>query len=88
MELNKREIAQLRKWGVNDEEIRIITTNLDKVIYETDKGRFISAESAKNILGWKNWLSGIDRVIFHASCVRDNPERNTIVCFNYKWWRS
>ena len=88
MELNKREIAQLKKWGNNDEDIRIITTNLNKVIYETNKGRFISAESAKNILGWENWLSGIDRVIFHASCVRDNPKRNTIVYFSYKWWRN
>jgi hypothetical protein len=87
MELNKREIAQLKKWGNNDEDIRIMAANVDKVKYETEKGRVISAESAKNILGWKNWLSGIDRVIFHASCERDNPKRHTNVSFSYKWWR-
>lgn len=86
MEFTEREKKQLREWGESDEDIRYYNECLGGVKYTlvySDKD--ISARTAKNILGWKIWLTGIAQSIRRlVSCVRKNEKTGTFVSFDYR----
>lgn len=76
--LTENDIALLRDWGeINDDDIKQIERCASKkwTKYElTDEKqgicKKISREEAIEILGRKEWLSGMQRCAFHCSAVR------------------
>ena len=86
MELNNKERKLLAEWGNNAEDIKAIehAINNGMEFISDNTNRHISAETAKRMLGTKEFLSGAERATFHASAGRENKGKR--VSFSYKFW--
>lgn len=80
MKLTIEDKEILTKWGYPESDFKQIEKAITKTIYETKEGK-ITKEEALNILGKREFLSGIARSAFHWSACRNN-EKGQIVYFN------
>lgn len=85
MKLTKREVDYLKNvCGESDEDIKqiervICNRNLKITIEEKNgKERRISYVQAKHLLGWEQFMSGIDRAAFHWSSARKTDDGRVI----------
>ena len=84
MKLTKEDKKLLKDWGFPDEDLTQIERATTKTTYELARTSFntsdnkISAIEAMNILGRKEYLSGIARSAFHWNCCRQNEKGQTV----------
>ena len=82
MKLTKSDKDILRGMGVPDEDFHQIEQAASKTIYEhypkKGVGWKISARKAEEILGRKEFLSGLSRSAFHWSAMRDNASGDQV----------
>lgn len=79
MELTTKDIELLKSWGYLQEDIPQIQKAISRSSYSlyngnTDEENFISASEALDILGRKEFLSGISRSAFHWSASRERKK--------------
>ena len=83
MKLTQREIDYLKEIGEDEESIEqikrvICNRNLVLTISKDGKEKRISYVLAKRKLGWKEFMSGIDRASFHWNCSRETKNHEWI----------
>ena len=79
MKLTSEDKKVLIEWGHREEDLKQIeeATAKTKTVCEMN-GEKISREKAIEILGRKEYLSGISRSAFHWSAGRDNEKGETV----------
>ena len=83
MKLTTNDIELLKSWGYLQEDIPQIQKAISRSSYslyneKTDDENFISASEALDILGRKEFLSGIARSAFHWSSCRRTSKGDAI----------
>lgn len=71
---------QLRSWGHPGSDFQQIEQAMQKskTTYKMD-GKRITRDEAQNLLGRKEWLSGISRSAFHLTAARQTPDGRTVL---------
>ena len=77
MKLTSEDKKVLKENRYYDEDISQIEKAITKTVYEMN-GEKISQKKALEILGRKEYLSGISRSAFHCSAVRNNSNGETV----------
>jgi len=77
MKLTSEDKKVLKENGFKDEDMNQIERATIKTVYEMN-GEKISQKKALEILGRKEYLSGISRSAFHWSAGRDNEKGETV----------
>jgi len=77
MKLTNGDKKVLKENGFKDEDMNQIERATIKTVYEMN-GEKISQKKALEILGRKEYLSGISRSAFHWSAGRDNEKGETV----------
>ena len=83
MKLTTKDIELLKSWGYLQEDIPQIQKAISRSSYslyngKTDEENFISASEALDILGRKEFLSGIARSAFHWGSCRETSKGDVI----------
>lgn len=82
MKLNETDKTILREIGVPDADFQQIEQAASKTVYEhypkTGVGWKISADKAVNLLGRKEYLSGLSRSAFHWSAMRETKNGDQV----------
>ena len=86
MKLTEDDKNLLKNWGYIERDFAQINEAIGQTVYtvydpESSKSRRISAKTALEILGRKDFLSGISRSAFHFTSLREN-EKHIQVFFN------
>jgi hypothetical protein len=71
MKLKREDKELLIEWGYKEEDLNQIEEATTKTTYEMN-GKKVSQKKALEILGERQYLSGISRSAFHRSAVRNN----------------
>jgi len=85
MQWNKKNIDMLRNWGYSEEDIKQIKTSgkyLKLTDITTARPKRLLQFQAKQILGEKEFISGMARAAFHFTAVRESEDGKTKVMFD------
>lgn len=88
MKLTNQDKEQLKNWGYTDKDLKQISAAIGCTVY-TFKGERITADKAVDLLGRKNFLSGIGRSAFHFTTAKEVEDgSHAVVHFDsYKLFR-
>lgn len=88
MKLTKEDKRLLQSWGVEERNFAQIeeALNATKTKYELN-GKPISRERAIELLGRKDYLSGIVRSAFHYTAARETQTGETVLFDSYNLFR-
>ena len=93
LKLTNEDKKLLKNWGYPDEDLTQIERATTKTKYELARTSFntsenkISTDEAIEILGRKEYLSGIARSAFHWSACRQNEKGQTVYFNSSKLFR-
>lgn len=82
MKLTENDKQILKKWGHPDADIPQIEEATGKTIYKLNFKERISAKRAIELLGRKEFLSGISRSAFHFTATRNIENTDDVVYFD------
>lgn len=85
--LSYDDIETLKEWGFLGDDIRQIDKAVTKTVYQLEDKK-ISHKKAREILGDKEFLSGIARSAFHFDAVRKTDKQELLLFDSSKLFKT
>ncbi len=90
MQLTEKDKALFLSKGYTESDLSQLQDAVNEVrltLINCDDEQRITKREAIRILGRETFLSGIGRSAFHASCIRDSSDGQSVYFDLRKWWR-
>lgn len=84
MKLTEQDKQTLREWGHPESDMKQLEMAARRCKHTDEHKNRISADKAIEMLGRKEWLSGISRAAFHATAGRGQWGKNYVSFDCYK----